>query len=366
MRRENVASNRSGFLKPPLLVVTMIVLCGCMATQPPSHASSSMKAEIKSKMSELVLLSRTEKLAQLERLSDLTWPIASKNLAICGNHRKYAIGLTLLTPDDFKGDLEVTQLYRKSLDFEGKPLVQIVIKDSPADRAGLQKGDLITKIGTNVFDPNSSDQFTKTARRHVAQLVRKGRAFDIGFIRNGEVNETRITPQRVCKYQLEIDNSTSINAYTDGHNIAFTRGLLMFASDDRFLQAVFAHELAHGIHQHVVKTLPRSAMGFVLDLATLSQGIWTNGFFSKLSGQFMNKEVEREADYVAYYLLANAEIELDGVFDDWEKLAVHLKGGDHRSSTHPSYAERLVMQDHIVREIQQKIESNQPLLPNTQ
>ena len=67
MRRENVASNRSGLIKAPLLVVAVIVLCGCMATQPPSHASSSVKAEIKSKMSELVLLSRTEKLAQLEQ-----------------------------------------------------------------------------------------------------------------------------------------------------------------------------------------------------------------------------------------------------------------------------------------------------------
>ena len=92
--------------------------------------------------------------------------------------------------------------------------------------------------------------------------------------------------------------------------------------------------------------------------------MWSGGRFTQVFGQFQNKKLEREADYVAYYLLANAGLEFEGAFAEWEDIAVRFKGGNRRSSTHPSSAERLVIGEKIAAEIKAKIASGKPLKPN--
>ena len=340
------------------------MVSACTTTQPPSHSSSITKVEIREKTQELVLKNKTRKLEQLENLSNLSWPIVSRNLEICGNHRMYSVGLRTISEFDFPKGSEA--LYKRSFLFDGKPVVQFAVEGSPSHDIGIKKGDQIVAVGNLEYQPNSTKatQFGRRAKSELRKLTRQGKPFPIKFSRVGKIEERELIPVEVCKFALEINDSSTINAFTDGYRISFNQGLLNLSDDDRFLQAVFAHELAHGIHKHPIKIMPRAAVGLVLDLGLLAQRIYSGGFFASVCGGIFNKEFEREADYVAYYLLANAGIEISDAVNGWEDIAVRFRGGDKKSRTHPSYAERLVIQEKIVQEIQAKMEAGEPLIPN--
>ena len=82
--------------------------------------------------------------------------------------------------------------------------------------------------------------------------------------------------------------------------------------------------------------------------------------------QQFSQEFEFEADYIALYIMARANMDLDEVPNLWRKMAVKNPGGIEKnySGTHPSSPERFVHMAETIEEIKQKIASNEPLLPN--
>ena len=337
---------------------------GCSVAQPPSHVPSAVSKEIKAKADELDLKSKARTYDLVHHLADLAWPIVSKNLDICGKHTMWHSGLYLAIGTEYT-DTERDLIFRaQSMEFDGRPIVHHVVDGSPAATAGVRSGDHIIAIGSHRLDAEEEGKFTRRAAHRMDDLVSQGEPFSISYSRNTELTEVTLVPQRVCRHEISISDSAAINAYTDGNRIRFTRGIMEFGQSDQFLQAVFAHELAHGVYNHPTKTIPKAAVGLILDLAALSKGVWSGGRFTQVFSQFQNKDFEREADYVAYYLLANAGLEFEGAFAEWEDIAVRFKGGNSRSSTHPSSAERLVIGEKIAAEINEKIASGKPLVPN--
>lgn len=337
---------------------------GCSVSQPPSHVPSAVSQEIKEKADELDLKSKARTYDLVHHLADLAWPIVSKNLDICGKHTMWYTGLHLALGSKHSETERELIFGDKSMKFDGKPLVHHVVRDSPADKVGIRVGDHIVAIGAHRLDTEEQPKFARHAVKHMDDLVRKGEPFSISYSRKSQLTDVTLVPQRVCRHEISIRDSAAINAYTDGNRIRFTRGIMEFGQSDRFLQAVFAHELAHGIYNHPRKSIPKAFVGLILDLAALSQGVWSGGRFTQVCSQFQNKDLEREADYVAYYLLANAGIDFEGAFDEWEDIAVRFKGGNRRSSTHPTSAERLVIGEKIAAEINKKITAGKPLRPN--
>ena len=81
-----------------------------------------------------------------------------------------------------------------------------------------------------------------------------------------------------------------------------------------------------------------------------------------------SQDFEREADYVAMYLLARAELDTSRAAMFWRRMAVEHTGSienDHRS-THPSTPERFVRLDSAHDEIEAKRAAGLPLIPNEQ
>lgn len=346
------------------IAIATLLSVGCSVAQPPSHVPSVINEEIKAKADELDLKSKARTYELVHHLNDLAWPIVSKNLDICGKHTMWASGLHLAIGAKYS-DTERELIFRNNaMKFDGKPLVHHVVPDSPAEQTGIQAGDHIVAMGAHQLDAEEQRKFSLNAVTRMNDLVRKGEPFSISYLRNSQQTDVSLVPQRVCRHEISISDSAAINAYTDGNRIRFTRGIMEFGQSDLFLQAVFAHELAHGIYNHPTKTIPKAAVGLILDLAALSKGVWSGGRFTQVFSQFQNKDLEREADYVAYYLLANAGLEFEGAFAEWEDIAVRFKGGNSRSSTHPSSAERLVIGEKIAAEINEKISSGRPLVPN--
>jgi predicted Zn-dependent protease len=92
----------------------------------------------------------------------------------------------------------------------------------------------------------------------------------------------------------------------------------------------------------------------------------TQGAFGKIGAQAYSKKFEEESDYVALYILARSDQQIENVSDFWRKLAAENPGSIKRTgySSHPSTPERFVAIENAVKEINQKKENGEPLLPN--
>ena len=139
--------------------------------------------------------------------------------------------------------------------------------------------------------------------------------------------------------------------------------MLRFIEDDRELQMIIAHELAHNIEGHIEKKSNNFILGTIVDLAASSAGINTRGTFVSMGAQMYSQDFEREADYVGMYKMANSNIDRKGVANFWRRMSVENPGSISYASSHPSSSERWVNIEAINKEIDSKIIQSLPLIP---
>ena len=94
-------------------------------------------------------------------------------------------------------------------------------------------------------------------------------------------------------------------------------------------------------------------------------GINTQGIFGKTTSSLFSQELQRDADYVGMYYLANAGIDTTHVAGFWRRMAIEHPSGikENHGASHPSTAERWVNLGAAHNEIQSKILNELPLLP---
>ena len=172
-----------------------------------------------------------------------------------------------------------------------------------------------------------------------------------------------IEPLKVCSHKIILSQDNSLNAFADGKNIYITQGMFRFIEDDRELQMIIAHELAHNIEGHIEKKSNNFILGTIVDLAASSAGINTRGTFGSMGAQMYSQDFEREADYVGMYIMANSNIDRKGVANFWRRMSVENPGSISYASSHPSSSERWVNIEAINKEIDSKIIQSLPLIP---
>ena len=168
---------------------------------------------------------------------------------------------------------------------------------------------------------------------------------------------------KICSHRIILSQDNSLNAYADGKNIFITQGMLRFIEEDKELQMIIAHELAHNIEGHIEKKSNNFILGTIVDLAASSAGINTRGTFGNIGAQMYSQDFEREADYVGMYILANSDINRKGVANFWRRMSIENPGSISYASSHPSSSERWVNIEAINKEIDSKITKSLPLTP---
>jgi predicted Zn-dependent protease len=177
---------------------------------------------------------------------------------------------------------------------------------------------------------------------------------------------------RPCNFNLEIKGNRGVNAYTDGETVYVTAPMMLFASDDNHLAFVLAHELAHGIMDHVDQTRTNvtfgAMMGAAVDLLAASQGLDTGGGFTQTAANAALTQYspgfEQEADYVGLYILARAGYPIEKAPDFWRQMAQFEPTGIYVRGTHPSYPERFIAMQKTIQEIRYKQANDLPIMPN--
>jgi hypothetical protein len=186
----------------------------------------------------------------------------------------------------------------------------------------------------------------------------------------------RSTGRGRCWYTLQLNPAGQINAYTLKNHIVLFDGLAQYLETEDEFAAVLAHEMGHDMGGHYEKAIQNMMIGQAIGGAIFAGVAGAAGYNSYratadaraamelgawIADISFSKEHEREADYIAAYLMTRAGYDPDAGGALWIKLT--KAGGQMKTGmfdSHPSGPERLAAWEETVDEVR----FSQDLLPN--
>ena len=373
-------------LRNSIIICLILTLTSCGA--PTTVIRSGSNSEIDKERRYMQQIAFKAYHERLEKLNNLAYPLLKSSTTFCENNLDYTIGMRTISIN------QINKKFRESLasgnqvySFGQFQKIIYVIKDSPADKAGLKKGHLIHSIKKSPDDIWIKDDIYKNnEKNHYSENSVLIKLYWDGTSNLNEFKEfkekynppgpgstdpnryffkeIKVLPEKICGYGVKLIQNDSLNAYADGKNIYITQGMMRFVEEDRELQFIIGHELAHNMEGHIEKKTNNSILGTILDIAAGSAGVNTEGLFGSIGAQMYSQDFEKEADYVGMYILSRAEIDSSNIENFWRKLAIESPGSTiNYNSTHPTSPERWATIKEPREEIYSKILNNLPLIP---
>ena len=336
-----------------------MLLVGCASIDLPRVSSQELAVERQ------LQLERTlgDGFSELARLHNLLWPLLQGNTDFCRGMIKRSLGFLHASPRGESGLSSVERTAREAIfKFNGRPVIYAVADGSPADMAGLTENDRIVAVGNWTWTSEGANEFNRSLSRRLNVMKRRD-SVPLEIERDGERFSVELTPVRVCAVELSLKPTLEVQARTNGREIVVTMGMAERLDDEK-IRTVLAHELAHCAMGHISRASVNSGLGLMFDLAFLTQRVWLGGVFSRLSRDAMSIGIEREADYVSMYLLANAGLDTARRAEIWRELADEVTFRSSLFTTHPYSPERYLLLTKTHEEIEHKRRQGEPLVPN--
>lgn len=305
--------------------VIVVGLAAC-ATQPTTDFNRRELSEEAVFQRQLALEERME---SRRRIEEVSFRLMTAAADFCGEKRGGTYGFTVANRYSFGENMADAATAAFGLDDSARVLS--VVHGSPAARAGIVQGDVITRINGKPIKPGGKSANVAAASIMAAGL--RGLNLHVG----GEnPRRVRLEPAPACNYPVEVVNSEKVNAYADGERISVTRGMLWFTESDTDLAMVLSHELAHNIMGHA--------------------GTFASMFYDK-------KAREADADYVGLYVMARAGFRIEEASGFWRRMAAAFPRMIDSSSSHPLMPARFVAIRKTTEEIRRKEAKGLPLVP---
>jgi len=343
------------------LALTLLTLltagCSTPAYQPPPEPKASRVLEQEQQRA----LALRQHQNDQNRLARIALPLQQAAAELCPQPLQAALGLRLGNQHFFHDKVRDAAVREWQL---GDVLQVIaVLPGSAAAQAAVQPGDYLIQIDGTDFPTGES---ALTALPPLLQELVPDRPVPLSLMRDGQPVRVSITPQGICRYPLLLLNRDEINAYATHSRIEVTRGMLRFAADDWELAFVIAHEMAHNLRGHIPAALRNGALAGLIDLWLLANGVPSPGLLAMGGSRAYSKAFEREADYLALYLMANAGYPLDHPADYWRRVAAQrpASNGDSSAATHPDNSDRYLAMRRTLTEIRRKQQQGLALTPS--
>ncbi len=301
------------------------------------------------------------------RLQAVASTVMLSGAELCGEKVKPYFGFSAWNNESFKDDWK--RAAESKYNLTGQIHVAHVGHGSQAESAGIKEGDVIQSVN-NTLTPYGKDAIKKFTD-NLKYLGKTGQPIEFTIRRGADEKKISIKPSQACDFNVMLSPDDVKNAYADGSNIVFFKGMVDFFKTDEEMALVLSHELAHNSMKHMDAKKKNAALGgilgFVLDMAAAAGGVNTNGEFTKMSsnigGGIYSVEFEQEADYVGLYFMARAGYKIDDAPNFWRRMATSNSSSITMKSSHPTYPERFLALEAAVKEIKDQIASNQPLIP---
>lgn len=328
------------------------------------------------------------------RLRALTYPILSANGDLCGAQRTYKLAFEWITLNDLGRIGRIQRDAGAAIGFGTFPYVTVVTPGSPVHKAGLRKGDMLVSLNEvrisedreRNFIPwlEGGKDFIRPYRRNLDRslhwAVLGGTAVSLEFVRGENTYSIEVQPQERCDYKLVVVNHDELVSRAVEDTIFLSSALFDFAENDAEIQFIIAHEIAHRIYRHTPgKLTPLRALALGVDalvnyglvttqiVAGVISGdewdgqVWVPGaIFSDQNNPPYRHVLEKEADYLAMYMLARADVDVSEIDTFWERIP----SDSHLSELHVTKEGRIENMVAIQEEIKQKIERDVPLNPS--
>ena len=343
-------------------------LSGCLET-PTGNLPSINKDEIDKEAERQKRISYAKYIDQMSLVKSIGYRINSLNADIC-NKTDFNSGITYANENVI--GLKIAKFFPSNLNLGPKVSIINIVKNSPADKAGLTVGDVILELEGFTFPEgkNALKKISKHFKDFEEKEIKK-----IKIDRNGQILKFDINQIKICNYPIIFTQDKIVNAYADGKSIIMTQGMVDYAKDDNEIALVIAHELAHNDRGHLdakkKNTLIMGSIGFILDLMTIYYSGGTAGgdaqnteMWSKIGSEAYSVEFEKDADYGGVYYAYRAGYDISNVKNFWERIGSENPKQIAISSTHPATAERYLQIEKTVEEINKKKSDGLALIPN--
>ena len=299
--------------------------------------------------------------SEQDRLYEVAGPLMVNNAELCKDNARNLLGFTAKNKYSYSRDLADAAQYLLELDEQLQ--VVGVLSGGGAAKAGLRKGDrLISVEGQPIpTGPNAE----REAAALLAPMVRDRNSMSLVVSRSGTPTTLSIPLTYACAFSIEVGNSDSVNAYSDGRSIMITRGMLNATRSDDELAYVLAKELAHSTLRHASRLRTHGAMSAIIsNLRRLNPDPnATRDAYSRIRPY--PADLDGAADSLALYMLARADYDIDDVGRFWKRIADQYPQSESSSYTalHPSIAQRLAVINKTVAEIRSKERARKSLFP---
>lgn len=358
------AKSRTGL---PVLVVVLFsaLLSACATPQSMTPKVDSNSAALEARRQQELVFE--DFISSYQRLLAVSQPILLNGRELCGENVAPYVGGVVWNVDRFSNKTW-QEIGRTKFSLGHELRYAYVVPGSPAELAGIRAGDELVSIN-DVFAPTGP----KAVAEYASRVAAEGRFGAISFVirRDGQEQTLSVTPETACKFTVQLVQDETKNAYADGTGIFVHKGMMDFVKSDEELALVVSHELAHDSMLHIEAQKKNatigSILGAVVDVLAASQGVNTNGNYSRMGGGIgagrFSVEFEQEADYVGLYFMTRAGYRIDGAANFWRRMAVADPRAITMKSSHPTSPERFVALEAAVAEIHGKEANGQPLTP---
>ena len=339
------------------LIITLLV-SGCLET-PKGKLPSINQAEIDMEAERQKRVSYAKFIDQMSLVKSIGYKVNSSNVDIC-NKKDFKSGITFAN-ENVMG-LKIAKFFPTKINLGSRVSIIDIVKNSPADKAGLIIGDVILEVEGYTF-PEGKKALKKISK-HFKDIDEKP-IKKIKVDRKGEILTFDINQKKICNYPIIFTRDKIVNAYADGKSIIMTQGMVDYAKDDNEIAMVIAHELAHNDRGHLdakkKNTLVMGSIGMILDLMMIYYSGGTAGgdaqnteMWSKIGSEAYSVEFEKDADYGGLYYAYRAGYDISQVKNFWERIGSENPRQIAISSTHPATAERYLQIEKTVDEIKKK------------
>ena len=298
--------------------------------------------------------------AYQERLDRVAAPLLVNNPQLCKGHARHLLGFTAKTRYSYSADY--VDAAQKLFKLDERLTVTGVLPGSGAARVGVARGDGLVAVEDKPLPqgPNAERQ----AAAILAPLVNKRSSLKLTVLRDGSNLDLNVPLTLACAFRVELGNVDAVNAYSDGHRVLVTRGMMSFARTDAELAYVLAREFAHNALGHPARLHASATIAGVIDnmirvKPDLSMTHGTAGI------KPYAQEIDAAADTTGLYMAARAGYAIDGAAAFWQRLATQTPASVMNGYTaiHPATAYRLSAIETAETEIKARQAARKPLMP---
>ena len=166
--------------------------------------------------------------AMQDRLDRVGGKLLIGNAALCRKQLRNLLGFSVA--NKYSYSQELSSLAAETYGLGERLQVMNVIPGSGADRAGLQRGDILLRIGNKPV-PQGAHAERETVEL-LSSLVSNNKSLRLTVLRNNRQKNMTVALTPACGFRIELGQTPNVNAYSDGNRILVTQGMMLFARSD--------------------------------------------------------------------------------------------------------------------------------------